>query len=63
VAIAKIAQALRKSEASITQHIGDYDKRLKLKPAGVALPVISILSKPSNWLHICQKSLKCTPIK
>jgi hypothetical protein len=34
VAIAKIAQALRKSEASITQHIGDYDKRLKLKPAG-----------------------------
>jgi hypothetical protein len=32
--IAKIAQALRKSEASITQHIGDYAKRLKLKPAG-----------------------------
>jgi hypothetical protein len=30
---------------------------------GVALPVISILSKPSNWLHICQKSLMCTPIK
>ncbi|AGH44715.1 transposase [Paraglaciecola psychrophila 170] len=32
--IAKIAQALRKSEASITWHIGDYAKRLKLKPAG-----------------------------
>jgi transposase len=32
--IAKIAQALRKSEASITRHIGDYAKRLKLKPAG-----------------------------
>ena len=32
--IAKIAQALRMSEASITRHIGDYAKRLKLKPAG-----------------------------
>jgi transposase len=32
--IANIAQALRKSEASITRHIGDYAKRLKLKPAG-----------------------------
>ena len=32
--VAKIAQALRKSEASITRHIGDYAKRLKLKPAG-----------------------------
>jgi transposase len=32
--IAKIAQALRKSEASITRHIGDYAKRLKLEPAG-----------------------------
>jgi transposase len=31
--VAKIAQALRKSEASITRHIGDYTKRLKLKPA------------------------------
>jgi DNA-binding NarL/FixJ family response regulator len=38
--VAKIAQALRKSEASITWHIGDYTKRLKLKPAGGALPVI-----------------------
>jgi transposase len=32
--IANIAQALRKSEASITRYIGDYAKRLKLKPAG-----------------------------
>jgi transposase len=32
--ITKIAQALRKSEASITRHIGDYAKRLKIKPAG-----------------------------
>jgi transposase len=32
--IAKIAQALSKSEASITRHIGDYAKHLKLKPAG-----------------------------
>ncbi len=32
--LAKIAQALRKSEARITRHIGDYAKRLKLKPAG-----------------------------
>jgi hypothetical protein len=31
--ITKIAQALCKSEASITRHIGDYAKRLKLKPA------------------------------
>jgi transposase len=31
--VAKIAQAIRKSEASITRHIGDYAKRLKLKPA------------------------------
>jgi hypothetical protein len=33
--IAKTAQALRKSEASITRHIDDYAKRLKLKPAVV----------------------------
>jgi transposase len=32
--VAKIAQALRKSEASITRHIGAYAKRLKLKPEG-----------------------------
>jgi transposase len=32
--VAKIAQELRKSEASITRYIGDYAKRLKLKPAG-----------------------------
>ncbi len=32
--IAKIAQALRKIEASITRHTGDFAKRLKLKPRG-----------------------------
>ena len=32
--VAKIAQALSKSKASITRHIGDYAKRLKLNPAG-----------------------------
>jgi DNA-binding NarL/FixJ family response regulator len=30
--VAKIAQALCKSEASVTLHIGDYAKHLKLKP-------------------------------
>ena len=34
MAVGKIAQLLRKSEASISMHIGDYVKRLKLKPAG-----------------------------
>ena len=32
--VAKIVQALRKSKACITRHIGDYAKRFKLKPAG-----------------------------
>jgi hypothetical protein len=32
--VAKIAQALRKGEASTTRHIGDYTKRLNFKPAG-----------------------------
>jgi transposase len=32
--VAKITQALCKSEATITRHIGDYVKLLKLKPGG-----------------------------
>ena len=32
--VAMIAQALRKSEASITRYIGDYSKKMKLNPAG-----------------------------
>ena len=31
--VSMIAQALRKSEASITRYIGDYSKKTKLKPA------------------------------
>jgi len=47
--IANIAQALRKSEASITRHIGDYAKRLKLNPAiGCSLVRYHILTHPSN---------------
>jgi hypothetical protein len=55
--IAKIAQALRKIEASITRHTGDFAKRLKLKPRGGGSASHLNTEQTQQWLHICQMSL------